>query len=82
MSYLTGPDCRWCGSKTDAEFVDVGVGFVQATGGHCGCGGYEMGPYMTNGRITEAEMASGWRGPDEDFAEFSPFNPDRQETPW
>lgn len=76
------PDCRWCGCKTDAEFVDVGVGFVQVTGGRCKCGGYEMGKYMTDGRITEVEMATLWQGPDEDFTDFNPFNPDQQETPW
>lgn len=82
MSYLSGPSCRWCGCKTDAEFVDVGVGLVQVTGGRCKCGGYEMGPYMTDGLITEVEMATRWQGPDEDTPDFSPFNPDQQETPW
>ena len=80
---MKSPDCRWCGSDTEAEFVDVGVGYVQVTGAHCWeCHAYEMGPYQTDGRITEVEMAALWTGPAEDCADFSPFNPDQEETPW
>lgn len=79
---MNGPDCRWCSKATDAEFVDVGVGFVQVTGGQCSCGSYEMGPYMVGGLITEVEMFTLWCGPLEDHADFSPFNPDPQETPY
>jgi len=70
---MSGPSCRWCGEKTDAEFVDVGVGFVQVTGGLCACGGYEMGPYQNDGRLTEVEFATGWQGPYEDHEYFSSF---------
>lgn len=80
---MNGPPCRWCGSRTDAEFVDVGVGLVQVTGGECWeCGARERGPYMNDGRISEVEQATMWSGPAEDFPEFSPFNPDMQERPW
>jgi hypothetical protein len=73
---MNGPNCRWCNTVTDAEFVDVGVGYVQVTGGLCHqCDGYEMGPYQTDGMISEVEMATMWRGPIEDHEEFSPFNP-------
>lgn len=76
---MTGPACPWCEHATDAEFVDVGVGAVQVTGGWClHCGAYEMGHYRTDGRITEVEMATLWRGPDEDHPEFSPLNPEPQ----
>ena len=79
---MSGPLCRWCNSRTDAEYVDVGVGWVQVTGGKCwDCGAYEMGPYQTDGRITEVEMASLWLGPFEDHPDFSPFNPDQREWP-
>jgi hypothetical protein len=79
---MNGPDCRWCGTATDAEFVDVGVGFVQVSGGQCWkCLAYEMGPYMTDGRISEVEMATLWLGPFEDSADHSPFNPDQQDPP-
>lgn len=79
---MNGPDCRWCGIATDAEFCDVGVGFVQVSGGMCWeCKAYEMGPYQTDGRITEVEMATLWLGPIEDHADYSPFNPDQQDSP-
>ncbi len=65
---MNGPECRWCKHKTYAEFVDVGVGFQQVTGGECyNCGAYEMGPYQTGGRISEVEMATMWIGPAEDW---------------
>jgi hypothetical protein len=79
---MNGPNCRWCEKPTDAEFVDVGVGFVQVTGGQCSCGAYEMGPYMVGGMISEVELETLWRGPFEDEPEFSPFNPDQQEHPF
>jgi hypothetical protein len=79
---MNGPNCRWCNQSTDAEYVDVGVGCVQVTGGRCDCGSYEMGAYMVDGRITEVEQATLWTGPSEDRAEFSPFNPEQQDSPW
>lgn len=79
---MNGPPCCWCGSATDAEFVDVGVGWVQVTGGVCfKCYAYEMGPYQTDGIISEVEMATMWTGPIEDSAEYSHFNPDQREQP-
>lgn len=79
---MNGPECRWCNLETDAEFVDVGVGLVQVTGGICGCGGYEMGPYMVGGMISEVEMQTMWRRPYEDEDDFSTFNPDMKEFPF
>lgn len=62
-----GPDCRWCGTATDAEFVDVGVGMVQVTGGHCPeCGGLELARHQIDGPLSEVEMVTGWIGPFED----------------
>lgn len=65
---MRGPNCRWCDSATDAEFVDVGVGFVQVTGGFClACGGHELASHQIDGLISEVEMATGWLGPEEDY---------------
>ncbi|UPW35916.1 hypothetical protein QE320_gp138 [Pseudomonas phage EM] len=75
---MNGPNCRWCGEKTDAEFVDVGIGWQQVTGGVCGCGGYENGPYQNDGRLSEVEFATYWLGPFEDHPDFSPFNHTRE----
>lgn len=78
---MKGPECRWCGKPTDAEFVDIGVGMQQVTGGMCwpeldGCGAYEMGPYQVGGMISEEEMATFWTRPLEDYAAYSPFSPE------
>lgn len=63
-----GPACRWCKSTTEAEYVDVGVGMVQVTGGEClNCGAHELGHYQTDGPLSEVEMATGWVGPAEDW---------------
>ena len=79
---MNGPACRWCSKETDAEYVDVGVGWVQVSGGQCACGAYEMGPYLVGGRITEVEMATLWQGPFEDHADYSAFNPDQKDAPY
>lgn len=80
---MNGPNCRWCGAPTEAEFVDIGVGYQQVTGGICwGCNCIERGPYMNDGLISEVEQATMWSGPAEDCSDFSPFNPDQQECPW
>ncbi|QGK90339.1 hypothetical protein QE345_gp050 [Pseudomonas phage vB_PA45_GUMS] len=73
---MNGPECRWCGERTEAEFVDVGLGWMQqVTGGMCHrCGGYENGHYQNDGRLSEVEFATYWSGPFEDYADFSPFN--------
>ena len=71
---MNGPHCRWCNEVTEAEFVDVGIGWQQVTGGRCRCGGYESGPYQNDGMLTEVEFATYWLGPFEDHPDFSPFN--------
>lgn len=85
---MNGPNCPWCGLPTDAEFVDIGVGFQQVSGGHClgeyskgtpGCGSYEMARHQIDGRLTEVEMVVGWHGPLEDHVAMSPFNPETDE---
>lgn len=80
---MKGPNCRWCGTETYAEFVDIGVGFQQVTGGDCfECGARERGPYLNGGRISEVEQATMWAGPAEDWPEFSPFNPEVTTRQW
>ena len=65
---MNGPACRWCRTETFAEFVDVGVGMVQVTGGECPeCGARELGPYMTDGPLSEVEMATGWLAPLDEY---------------
>lgn len=84
-----GPKCPWCGLATDAEFVDIGVGYQQVTGGFClgiyngppGCGSHEMAGHQIGGFLTEVEMAVGWTRPFEDYAELSAFNPEPEDYP-
>lgn len=65
---MSGPPCRWCKTLTFAEFVDVGVGYVQVTGGECpGCGGRELASHQIDGRLTEEEMATGWLAPMDEY---------------
>lgn len=54
--------CPYCFSmRTDAEFVDVGVGQVQCTPYSCvDCGAYQIGPNDTR-PADEEEERSGWR---------------------
>lgn len=52
--------CPYCGESCDADFVDVGVGFVQCGPFHCeGCGASEIGPEGSAGR-SEIERKTGW----------------------
>lgn len=56
--------CPYCGnSQCEAEFTDVGVGYVQTGPYHCyECGATQIGPYdkMTP---TPEESACGWYAP-------------------
>lgn len=39
-------DCPYCNAKCDADFCDVGVGWIQCGPYHCvQCGASEIGPY-------------------------------------
>jgi hypothetical protein len=54
-------ECPYCGTLTWADFVDVGVGFIQCGPYHCDkCGAYEIGPYDAPKELTEAEEKYGW----------------------
>lgn len=72
-----GPCCPWCDQQLYAEHCDVDVGWIQIEGAYChDCMSYEMGPYQVGGMLSEVEMATLWTSPIEDFAQYSPFNPD------
>lgn len=83
LKRVGAPDCRWCGSLCDAEFVDTGVGHQQVTGGVCHeCGAVQMSPYrVPDGIISEVEMATYWHGPFEDHPDYSPFYPRSEIAP-
>lgn len=68
QSPLTGPfskdTCPYCGdTSAEAEWCDVGVGYVQSAPYHCeACGATEIGPYDKTSP-TEQEKRTGWYAP-------------------
>ena len=65
-TYETPPtDCPFCGAVCEADWVDVGVGMVQAGPYHCTeCHSSEVGPYdKTDGR-TDIDDRYGWYKPE------------------
>lgn len=56
--------CPYCSSLWCADFVDVGIGYIQCGPYHCErCGASEIGPYDEKREISEDEAKSGWYGP-------------------
>jgi len=54
-------NCPYCGTPTCADFVDVGVGFIQCGPYHCNsCGAYQIGPYDKHLELTDIENQCGW----------------------
>lgn len=56
--------CPYCGSACDADWVDVGVGYVQCGPYNCACGAFQIGPHDDNDhKLTEREKETGWYEP-------------------
>ena len=54
--------CPYCGTFCHADFVDVGIGFVQCGPYHCdNCGASEIGPKTTLDNILD--NGTGWYPP-------------------
>jgi len=57
--------CPYCGSECEADWCDVGVGYVQCGPFHCTvCGASEIGPHDDERELTTVEEYCGWYGPD------------------
>lgn len=57
--------CPYCKTLCQADFVDIGIGFQQCGPYHCEqCGASEIGPYDKERKLSDAEKACGWYGPD------------------
>lgn len=59
-------ECPHCGEEgAEAEWCDVGIGFVQCGPYHCiACGATEIGPHDSPTPLTPEETETGWyRGP-------------------
>lgn len=56
--------CPYCGSECEADFCDVGVGFIQCGPYHCEiCGASEIGAYDAERPLTPTEKSFGWYAP-------------------
>lgn len=56
--------CPYCSNPTYADYVDVGVGFVQCGPYHCeNCGASEIGPYDEKRELSALEIVAGWYAP-------------------
>lgn len=56
--------CPYCGATCHADFVDVGVGFIQCGPYHCErCRASEIGPNDEPRQLTQLEDECGWYGP-------------------
>lgn len=65
MSAFAKETCPYCGEiNCEAEWCDVGVGFVQCAPYHClVCHATEIGPHDGERELTEEEKRTGWYAP-------------------
>lgn len=57
-------ECPYCDSICEADWVDVGVGFVQCGPYHCiHCEASQIGPYDEKRELSEQEKDCGWYAP-------------------
>ena len=56
--------CPYCSALCCADFVDVGVGYIQCGPFHCeACGASEIGPHDDPRPRSAQEKATGWYEP-------------------
>lgn len=57
-------NCPYCGTVCRADFVDVGVGYVQCGPYHCdNCLASEIGTYDKERELSAEEIKTGWYSP-------------------
>lgn len=57
--------CPYCNALCCADFVDVGIGYIQCGPLHCeSCRASEIGPHDAERPLTEAEVKCGWYAPE------------------
>lgn len=57
-------NCPYCNTLCDADWVDVGVGFVQCGPYHCeACGASEISSYDKDRSLSDKEKDTGWYSP-------------------
>ena len=56
--------CPYCDTECEADWVDVGVGLVQAGPFHCeNCYASQIGPYDDERKLSKEEIKFGWYKP-------------------
>lgn len=56
--------CPYCTLPCEADWVDVGVGYVQCGPYHCeACSASEIGPYDEERELSADERRTGWYAP-------------------
>ncbi len=56
--------CPYCEALCSADFVDVGIGFMQCGPYHCErCGASEIGGFDEKRELTATEQKLGWYAP-------------------
>ena len=56
--------CPYCGTETEADWVDVGVGMQQCGPYYCeNCGASQIGGFDTERDLTPEEKKTGWYKP-------------------
>lgn len=58
--------CPYCGETCDADWVDVGVGYVQCGPYYCeNCHASQIGPHDAERDLSDDEKRTGWYAPGE-----------------
>lgn len=76
-------NCPFCGKGCEADWVDVGVGMIQAGPYHCeSCRASEVGPYdKTEGRY-DIDHRFGWYKPESPAGSSANTNEDGEIISW
>ena len=57
-------NCPYCGQETEADWVDVDVGFIQCGPYFCtNCGASQIGLYDNTESVSKEELRIGWYKP-------------------
>ena len=75
--------CPYCGTDCDADWVDVGVGMVQAGPYHCvNCGASEAGPHEDTSARDDYDRTYGWYKPGSPAGETANVDDDGNHITW
>ena len=55
--------CPYCGTASEADWINNGVGLVQCGSFHRASGASEIGPYDQERQLPQREKQTGWYAP-------------------